>query len=358
MKPDRSTDGSPWDDSPALIFWELSQACGLQCKHCRAEAVPNRDPRELSTEEIVNHLEQLGEEMSGVVIFTGGDPFKRPDLEQLIAACDEAGLKAGLTPSTTPLLTQQRLESLVEAGLKMVALSLDGPDVFSQDEFRGQENTFLHTLRGIRAAKSIGLPLQINTTVSEETYPKLEEIGDIVAEADVFRWALFFLVRTGQGKKLHSIDADRTLEVFRYLKEWDDEHDAQVKTTNAPHYSAWKIHEHDASPRPGIVDGDGTMFISHTGEVHPSGFVPVSCGNVRERSPLDVYRNHELFNDIRNRNLHGRCGECPYARACGGSRANAHAENGAPLASDPRCNFNPTQNEFGTKPFSGTRTTG
>lgn len=341
---------SPWNNAPALIFWELSQACGLQCKHCRAEAVPERAPGELSTNLIKEHLTKLGDEMNGVVVFTGGDPFRRPDLEELIATCDEAGLKAGLTPSTTPLLTQDRLKTLKDAGLKMVALSLDGSDAFTQDEFRGEESTFIHTLRGIRATKSLDLPLQINTTICKETYPDLEEIGKIVGEADVFRWALFFLVRTGQGKKLKSLNPEETLEVFRYLKEWSDDHSAQVKTTNAPHYKVWKIHEHDASFRPGIVDGDGIMFISHTGEVYPSGFLPVSCGNIKETDPLTIYRNNELFNQIRNRKLTGRCQSCKYRRACGGSRANAYAENSGPLASDPRCNFDPSDQKFTTSP--------
>ena len=337
---------SPWEKAPALIFWELTRACGLQCKHCRAEAVPDRHPAELSTGTIRDHLRRLGDEMSGVVVFTGGDPFQRPDLVKIVRTCSEAGLKPALTPSTTPLLTEERLSELSEAGLKMIALSLDGPDAFRQDEFRREDDTFLHTLRGIRAAHNAKIPLQINTTICRQTVPWLEEIGGVVERAEVFRWALFFLVRTGIGERLESISPEETDAVFEYLQEWSGDHSAQVKTTNAPHFRAWKSENVGGSVRPGIVDGDGTMFISHTGDVHPSGFLPESCGNIRERKPLDIYQNHDLFQSIRNRELSGPCGECKYRRSCGGSRANAYAETGDPLGSDPRCNYRPELESF------------
>lgn len=337
---------SPWNNSPALIFWELTRACGLQCKHCRAEAVPDRHPAELSTETVQEHLRQLGDEISGIIVFTGGDAFQRPDLTELVRTADESGLKPVLTPSTTPLLTQDRLGELKEAGLKMVALSLDGPDAFRQDDFRREDHTFLHTLRGIRCAHELKIPLQINTTACRQTYPWIREIGEIVSEADVFRWALFFLVRTGIGKRLESITPEQTNSVFEYLRTWSEKHSAQVKTTNAPHFRTWKTEQGEGSRRPGIVDGDGTMFISHTGEVYPSGFLPESCGNIRERDPLDIYHNHDLFQSIRKRDLSGKCGDCSYRQACGGSRANAYAETGDPLGSDPRCNFDPDRDAY------------
>lgn len=330
---------SPWTQAPALIFWELTRACDLKCKHCRAEAVPHRNPEELDTEEITSQLRKLGEDMSGVVVFTGGDPFRRPDLAEIIRTCAEVGLKPGLTPSTTPLLTRDRLEELKTSGLKMVALSLDGPDAFRQDDFRGEENSFLHTLRGVRAANAIELPLQINTTICRETYPWLEEIGDVVSRADVFRWALFFLVRTGEGQTLQSITPEETREVFSFLQDWSDENEARVKTTNAPHFRPWRADRTGSSARPGIIDGDGIMFISHRGNVYPSGFLPRKCGNIKNQDILEIYRNHELFQDIRRRELNGRCGRCQHKRSCGGSRANAFAETGDPLGSDPRCNY-------------------
>jgi radical SAM protein with 4Fe4S-binding SPASM domain len=335
---------SPWNDSPVLIFWELTRACDLKCKHCRAEAIPDRQPGELSTGEIKEHLRRIGEETSCVVVFTGGDPFRRDDLPELVETCEEAGLKPALTPSTTPLLTRDRLVELEERGLKMLALSIDGPDRDSQDEFRGEEGTFDHTLRGLDAAESLEIPLQINTTVCAETLPLIKDIGDLVASRDVFRWALFFIVRTGYGNDLGAVGPEDTEQLFDYLHNWSRETGIKVKTTNAPHFNRWKIQNADGRRKPGIVDGDGIMFISHKGDIYPSGFSEApetNCGNVESSSPLSVYRNHGLFQRIRNRELAGKCGRCEFKRACGGSRANAYFETGDPLGSDPRCVYEP-----------------
>ncbi|MFB6345917.1 MAG: radical SAM protein [bacterium] len=338
---------SAWNDSPALVFWELTRACDLTCKHCRAEAIPDRQPGELSTEQIRECLQRLGEETSCVVVFTGGDPFRRPDLPDLVKACDRAGLKPALTPSTTPLLTRDRLEELQENGLMMLALSLDGPNQEVHDDFRGEPGSFDHTMRGLEAAEHLDLPVQINTTVCAETLPRLKDTGDLVSDYDVFRWALFFIVRTGWGSELGNVGPEQTEDVFEYLYEWGESTGIKTKTTNAPHYNRWKVQNAEGREKPGIIDGDGIVFISHRGGIYPSGFSESGdtvCGNVREQSLLDVYRNHELFKKIRNRELVGKCGRCGYKRQCGGSRANALFETGNPLGTDPRCQYVPERN--------------
>ncbi|MFB6345857.1 MAG: radical SAM protein [bacterium] len=338
---DTATGPSPYEDSPALIFLEITQACDLKCSHCRAEAIPRRHPAELTTQQIRDQLTAIGEETSCVVVFTGGDPFRRPDLPDLIDHCSNVGLKPALTPSTTPLLTQDRMAELKDAGLMMMALSLDGPDRTSQDKFRGEEGSFIHTLRGVRIAHELDIPLQINTTVCEQTYDSLERIGDIVSEINAFRWALFFLVRTGEGKNLTPIPPAETEKTFEFLHRWSEQNSPKVKTTNAPHFRRWKIRNTDAPRRPGIVDGDGIMFISHTGDVYPSGFLPVKTGNVKNTDALEIYRHSEAFQSIRDRELTGRCGLCEFKRECGGSRANAYAEHGSYLSEDPACTYEP-----------------
>lgn len=349
---------SPWAESPALVFWEVTRACELRCDHCRAEAIPDRDPAELSTGEISSTLKSIGDRTSCVVVFTGGDPFQRPDLPQLVSACSEAGLKPALTPSTTSRLTRDRLRELQDRGLAMMALSLDGPDASSHDTFRGEPGSYAHTMRGIRAAEQIELPLQINTTVSRQTWPGVREIGNSIRDRNVFRWALFFLVRTGTGRDLESVSPGRTEEIFAELHDWSKRNGIKVKTTNAPHYRRWKIQHADATPRPGIVDGDGILFISHRGQIYPSGFLPVPCGNVRRDDPLEVYRSHPLLNGIRSRDLSGKCARCEFIRSCGGSRANAFAETGDPLASDPRCAYVPGHPTAGDPPSERAGETG
>lgn len=330
---------SPWREAPAVVFWELTRACDLRCRHCRAEAVPDRHPDELSTEAVKRGLAALSEGGSAVVIFTGGDPFKRPDLAELVETCDREGLKPVLTPSATPLATRSRLEKLNEAGLRMIGLSLDGPDVSTHDVFRGQAGSFQHTLRLVDAVEELGIPLQINTTVCRRTLPRLGRIGERLGDWPIFRWALFFLVRTGDGRTLSPVDPEVIPGVFRDLQEWSNEHDVAVKTTNAPHFRRWRIEADERSRGPGMVEGDGVMFVSHRGDVYPSGFLQLACGNIQDEDPLTIYRDREPFVSIRARDLQGPCGDCSFKRTCGGSRAAAYAATGNPLASDPGCPY-------------------
>ncbi|MEM4782092.1 MAG: radical SAM/SPASM domain-containing protein, partial [Halalkalicoccus sp.] len=90
--------------------------------------------------------------------------------------------------------------------------------------------------------------------------------------------------------------------------------------------------------RAGITAGDGFAFVSHTGEVYPSGFLPESAGDVRETAVTDVYREAPLFRRLRDPDaLSGKCGACSYRGVCGGSRSRAYAHTGDPLESDPLC---------------------
>jgi radical SAM protein with 4Fe4S-binding SPASM domain len=84
------------------------------------------------------------------------------------------------------------------------------------------------------------------------------------------------------------------------------------------------------------------MFISHIGEIQPSGFLPLTAGNVRVDSVLQTYRESPIFRNLRNTDsFEGRCGCCAFRHICGGSRARAFAATGDPYASDPLCTYDP-----------------
>lgn len=95
------------------------------------------------------------------------------------------------------------------------------------------------------------------------------------------------------------------------------------------------------APR-GVTDGNGFVFVSHTGEVSPSGFLPLECGNVRDTGLAEIYREHPVFTSIRTPDLYsGKCGVCEYREMCGGSRARAYTATGDYMASDPACAYVP-----------------
>jgi len=343
------------DKRPLVLIWELTQACGLTCKHCRADAKPQRHPDELTTAEGKRLLDQAADFGDGqLVVLSGGDPLVRDDLVELVAHGTEEGLGMTLTPSGTDSVTPERIAELQDAGLRRMALSLDGNTAESHDAFRGESGSFDATMAAAEAAHEAGLPLQINTTVCAETVDQLPAIRDLVAELGAVMWSVFFLVPVGRGRVLTQISPERAERVMEWLHEVSETAPFGLKTTEAPHYRRVTIERERAADdgsaeenagfqrRTGVRAGQGFAFVSHVGETYPSGFLPESAGNVREESVVDIYRDSELFQRLRDDNsLEGKCGACPYRGVCGGSRSRAYAETGNPLASDPLCSFVP-----------------
>lgn len=355
----RPTEVDP-SERPVVLIWELTQACDLACKHCRAEAEDLRHPDELTTEEgkqLLADAAEFGDDQ--LVVLSGGDPLYRDDVAELVEYGTDQGLRMTLTPSGTASLTPERIDDLASAGLRRMAVSLDGPDAESHDEFRQEDGSFEQTVTAARAARDRGLPLQVNTTVCGETIDDLPAIADLVADLGAVLWSVFFLVPIGRGTVLDPITPDRAEEAMEWLTGVQREAEFGIKTTEAPHYRRVALQkrqvgsggEPPAGGKPdsssgdrstGITAGNGFAFVSHTGEVFPSGFLPESAGSVRDRTVVDIYRNAELFERLRDPDeLSGKCGTCEFRFVCGGSRSRAFATTGDPMASDPLCGYVP-----------------
>ncbi|HKE23984.1 MAG TPA: TIGR04053 family radical SAM/SPASM domain-containing protein [Bryobacteraceae bacterium] len=348
-----------YNDAPVLVIWELSQACDLACVHCRASALPDRNPLELTTEEGFRLLETVRCFGDPLMVFTGGDPLKRPDLFALLEKSVGLGLRTTITPSATPLLNEDAIDRFRRCGVARMAISLDGPDASSHDGFRRVEGSFGQTLFGLDYARKVGLPTQINTTITRHNLHRLGEIAGLVCEYGARLWSVFFLVATGRASASLDLTAEEYEGVFRFLYGLSRTVPFDIKTTEAQHYRRYVAQQRKAEGLPGkrpwqtleviqrqsgINDGRGFVFISHTGEIHPSGFLPVSAGNVRRNSLVDVYRNSALFRTLRDAdNLRGKCGDCEFRNLCGGSRSRSFALTGDYLAEDPKCIYEPRQ---------------
>lgn len=355
-------------DRPFLVIWEVTRACGLVCRHCRADAMPRRDPLELDTDEGRRLLDDLAayDAPRPIVVLTGGDPFQRPDLVDLVAHGSAAGLNVSLSPSVTPLLTRDALTALREAGAGAVSLSLDGDTAASHDGMRGVPGVFDATLDAARLVRTLGYRLQINTTVTATNVRELPDILRIVLQLHANLWSVFFLVPTGRGTTLGQLTPEQTEDVLQWL------HDVSpyvpVKSTEAPHFrriglqraggvtvpaGALRRSLADRSatvlanvpirrggPRPplDVNAGRGFAFIDHHGIVYPSGFLPSPTGSVRVKPFPEIYRTSPLLRALRDPDqLGGRCGRCEFREVCGGSRSQAFAASGDPLAEDPTC---------------------
>ena len=345
-----------FDSAPSRVYWELTRACDLACRHCRAEAMPCRAPDELTTAEAERVMAQLvADARKPHVILTGGDPLKRPDLLTLVRYGTDLGLDVAVAPSATPHLCRDVVRALNAAGVSAMSLSLDGPSAAWHDGMRNVLGCFGWTLAAAQRIVAAGIPLQINTLLSAETEPNLEEIARLVASLGASRWSLFVLVHVGRGRTLRALSPAECERTFRWLAANAGRWPFTVTTTEAPHYRRVLIQSMRAAGRTaaeiqaspvargfGIRDGNGVMFIGASGEVTPSGFLPLPCGNVRQTGPLQIYRTSALFRGLRVPELfRGKCGVCTFRRMCGGSRARAWAATGNVLESDPLCAWEP-----------------
>ena len=350
---------SDFAQAPFIVIWEVTRACALACVHCRADAIPRRNPHELTTEEgfrLIDQVRAFGD-TPPLFVLTGGDPMRRPDLADLVRYGSDLGLSVALTPSGTAAVTRKRLAELQTAGLKRVAVSLDGPDANTHDAFRGVRGSYHWTMRIIDAVTDLGMPLQINTTIGRITYPHLDAMIARVRELPIALWAVFFLIATGRGAALDQIDADECERVLHVLHDLAPTVPFGIKTTEAPHYhrvaaqrarlapsgmaSAAPLQRHPRAGR-SVTDGNGFVFIDHLGQICPSGFLPTVCGSVRTDSVVRVYREHPLFVQLRDIDqFEGKCGRCGFRHLCGGSRARAYSATGSPFGSDPLCAYEP-----------------
>ena len=360
--------------SPFTVAWEITRACGLACIHCRAEAQPRRDPGELTTEEAFGVIDQIVDVGGPILIVTGGDPLMRDDCFDIIERAASRGLRVAFSPSATGRCTKKALERARDAGVSRVHISLDGPDAASHDAFRGVKGSFQRTLDILRWLQEAGVSLQVGTTVSRHSVARLPEIAALIAAYGPVMWSVFFLVPTGRGQLRDMVSAEEHEQAFNWLYDTAKTSPFDIRTTAAMHYRRVVIERRraeaaaGAAGRPqggpaafanvsgagysfqgemgmsmkGVNDGDGFAFIDHVGNVCPSGFLPLPAGNLREQGFAEIYRDSQLFRDLRDRSLlKGRCAACEYTPVCGGSRARAYALTGDYLESDPSCIYQP-----------------
>ncbi|WP_404305560.1 radical SAM protein [Neorhodopirellula lusitana] len=340
-----------FDHSPMLVFYELTRACDLVCLHCRACSQEQSDPNELATKQSKLLIDQLSEFPDPpMLILTGGDPLKRSDIYELIEYAVASGIDVSITPSPTPLVNRDSIRRLRDAGISRMAISVDGADAATHDATRGVAGSFDHSMKMLRIARELGVQTQINTTLTPGNVEQIEAMGDLFGTLDIALWAAFFLIPVGRATDMQRLNADQCEEAFARLRAQARVQPFMLKTTEAPHFRRYVIQNQskqtDAAPRgfisAGVNDGKGVMFVSHTGEVFPTGFLPIHCGDFPSDNIVDVYQNSPTFRMLRDSDrLEGKCGVCEFRNLCGGSRARAFGVTGNPMAEEPDCNYIP-----------------
>jgi radical SAM protein len=369
--------GLNYDETPFLAIWEITQSCDLACKHCRAAAQPMAHPDELTNAQAKDLIDQIAAMHIPIFVFTGGDPMKRADVYELIEYASKKGVQVAVTPSATPLLTREAIFKMKEAGVVRLGISLDGSTPEIHDNFRGLSGAWARTIQAIEWAGEAGLPIQVHTTISRHNAHDLDNLCNLFETLNIVMWNVFFLVPVGRGQLDDLLSGEEFEHVFGKIYELSQRATFQVKTTEAMHYRRYLIqnkleekkmghgsghpggHPGAVAYEPGaptanthernmgwatrrVNDGKGFMFISHTGNVYPSGFLPIHAGSIKQTPLADIYREAPIFKALRDTSkLEGKCGACEFKEICGGSRARAYAVTGDPLAPEPCCIYQP-----------------
>ncbi|SFA70673.1 MULTISPECIES: TIGR04053 family radical SAM/SPASM domain-containing protein [unclassified Bacillus (in: firmicutes)] len=355
--------------NPYIVIWEVTRACELKCVHCRADAQLKPHPHELSDQEGKNLIDQIYEMNNPMLVFTGGDCMLRDDLFDLAEYAINKGMRVSMTPSATENVTKEKMKQAKSVGLSRWGFSLDGPTSEIHDHFRGTPGSFNLTIEKIRFLNELHMPLQINTVISQYNFLHLEKMAELVGELKAVMWYIFLLVPTGRGQFEDCISPIQHEKVFRWLYELSKTAPYDIKTTAAQHYRRVVLQQKALEKKidsdiykyedtmtmdqnkmldglkrapKGVNDGNGFLFISHTGDVLPSGLLPIKGGNIRENPLAQIYRHSKVFQELRNPDLYkGKCGVCEYRYICGGSRSRTYAVTGDYLESDPFCVYVP-----------------
>ena len=386
--------GEPSDGNGApplrLLFWETTAACNLACVHCRRLDVSQQlSQDDLSTEQARSMIRSLPQTGSPILVFSGGEPLMRPDLFELAETAVETGLPIALATNGT-IMDDTIAKRVVDVGFRRVSMSFDGPDAAVHDGFRGIDGAFESTVRGFGALRRNGMSMQINTTVTKHNYEHLDRMYDLALELGADALHIFMLVPVGCGMALTEeimLDDQEYESALNWIYDRSLEQRIHLKATCAPHYfrvmtqrakaegrpMPHAAHPHRSmgghpggdgkAPKPGghpghggappqhgdmsamtkgCLAGQAICFISHTGEVFPCGYLPVSSGNVKTTPLPSIWTDSTVFGELRDdTNLDGKCGCCEYKKLCMGCRARAYAETYNYLAEEPNCGYTP-----------------
>ncbi|NLW34704.1 radical SAM/SPASM domain-containing protein [Syntrophorhabdus aromaticivorans] len=327
-----------------MVAWELTRNCNLNCIHCRAAASRGPYEGELTFSECKDVLDQIGAFASPTIILTGGEPLMRNDIFDIIEYGKNKGLRLVIAINGT-LLTKEKAVRMKEGGIKRVSLSLDGKSGESHDAFRRVEGSFDAVMRAADTLKAVGLPFQINTTVTRLNVEDLRELYGLVKAMGAVAWHTFLLVPVGRGKGLKGEElSTRAYEdVLNRLYDVEKQNEIEMKVTCAPHYYRIVKERGDTPKSAGCLAGKSFMFISHRGIAQPCGYLELHSGDVRKNGVKKVWEESPVFGRLRDpASYKGKCGRCRYLAICGGCRARAYEMHGDFLHEEPYCSFDGT----------------
>jgi radical SAM protein with 4Fe4S-binding SPASM domain len=381
-------------DKPRLIFWEVTKGCNLRCIHCRATATELSSTLDLPTNKALNIIKQVSQLSLPILVLSGGEPLFRDDIFELARYARECGLRVALATNGT-LVNPEVARRIVDAGVRRVAISLDGADAATHDAFRGIPGAFDRALIGLRDLKDLGMSVQINMTIARHNAHQVPAVLELARRLGADALHTFLLVPVGCGVNIaeeQMVPADEYEKILNWFYDRAQEGGIELKATCAPHYfrvvrqrraaerraasqaasvpggnrhdigptemtmpgtTGMALHPRPGQPSAGHPDGMQAMtkgclagtavcFISYQGEVYPCGYLPVLAGNLHQQTFAEIWESAPVFRELRDTdNLKGKCGYCEFRNICMGCRARAFAATGDYLAEEPFCVYQP-----------------
>ena len=368
-----------------VVIWNLTRRCNLKCRHCYTVSADVDFPGELSPDQAMQTLEDIGQFRVPALILSGGEPLDRRDLFTIAARARDLVRVLALSTNGTKI-HGETADRVADIGFDYVGISIDGIGA-TNDWFRGVDGAFDAALRGVRALKKRGVRVGLRFCLTEGTQHHLPDLLKLCDDEGVDKFYLSHLVYAGRGDKNRGEDAAHArsrhaldllierawqaasggppLDIVTgnndadagYLLHWaEDRFDPDRVANLRAHLAAWG----------GNSSGLGVANIDFLGKVHPDTYwSDYTVGNVKETPFSRLWTGDDpMLATLRTRPrpLKGRCGACALRDVCGGNtRIRALQLTGDPWAEDPACYL--TNEEIGvnaadrlqTTPFRGKR---
>jgi AdoMet-dependent heme synthase len=329
---------------PYHVVWEVTTRCNLNCIHCYASSVDSTHA-ELTTAEGKRFLDQVAEAGDvRMIVITGGEPLLRKDIFELVEYAGKLGLSVIFSTNGT-LLTTDMAKDLDKLGVVNFSISLDGFTESCHEAIRRRPGCFQKALDGLKAAAQTNACVQVNFTAMQENLAELPGVIDFAESLDVDIIMVFQAIPPRQERGAHELDAEQQMYLMKTIAEKQKKTRALIMPVCCPEY--WPmlldkkkgIRSIAGKAFSGCGAGSGFSYVRFDGDVWPCNFIPISAGNVREKSFTEIWKNAPLLNEFRGpeRNVKGACGDCEYQKLCGGCRGRAYAHTNDYFAADPNC---------------------
>jgi radical SAM protein with 4Fe4S-binding SPASM domain len=342
-------------NTPLIVSFAVTKACNLSCLHCHVSAREAMSD-ELNVKEAMHAIDEMKTLGTEALIFSGGEPLLRKEFILTLAQyCDDRGIISAML-SNGMLMNHRVALELRDAGIKAIGIPIDSVYPEIHDKLRNVKGSFKKGVEAIKACIDMDLEVIVTTMALKDTQEEMPKRIEFLESLGVDEVAVYDLVPVGRGKAMmdQAMTDEQRVSLIRYLQAKQEESEMVFTMSGGeplyPEITLEMHKSHDSKPKDlllkefwvhnavGCHAGIFYFSLRPNGDVYPCTFLPVKVGNIREQSLIDIWRNSETLNTLRQRSrLKGKCGTCEYRETCGGCRGRAYACTGDFLETDPVC---------------------